>query len=321
MPKSRIASRCRQRWAAQPKELGRSMAWSMRPVCQATELFKLKSREAAMAVLRAKVQGTRVLAEVLSEQHPDFLLLCSSLNSVVGGFGQVDDCAANAFLDAFAHSHKTRTGTTTISINWDMWSEVGMAVDTNVPEHLKEQRSIDLQQGITASEGQDVFARLLTCALPQVLVSTREFAEMQSSRQRVGPDIGEPAPVPAEGRAAGHPRPYLNTTYVSPQDEMERTVTAIWQQALGIDKIGVHDNFFELGGNSLLAVQVVGQIWQATNASLPVASFYADPTVASLTKLLRGQRNSRIRENDCRSSSRGPSGTRPARPKSPKFRG
>ena len=250
--------------------------------------IQVESREAAMAVLLAKVHGTRVLAEVLSEQHPDFLVLCSSLNSVVGGFGQVVDCAANAFLDAFAHSHKTRTGMTTISINWDMWSEVGMAVDTNLPEHLKEQRSIDLQQGITASEGRDVFARLLTCALPQVLVSTREFAEMQSSRQSVVPDIGEPAPVPAEGRAAGHPRPYLNTAYVAPQDEMERAVTAIWQQALGIDKIGVHDNFFELGGNSLIAVQVVGQICQAMNASLPVASFYADPTVASLTKLLRG---------------------------------
>jgi acyl carrier protein len=163
-----------------------------------------------------------------------------------------------------------------------------MAVDTKVPEHLQEQRSIDLRQGITAREGQDVFARVLRCALPQVLVSTREFAEIQSSRQSVGPDIDESAPAPAEVRAASHPRPDLNTAYVAPQDETERTVTGIWQHALGIDKIGVHDNFFELGGDSLLAVQVAAQIRQAMNVSLPVVSFYADPTVASLKKHLVG---------------------------------
>jgi NAD(P)-dependent dehydrogenase (short-subunit alcohol dehydrogenase family)/acyl carrier protein len=250
--------------------------------------IQLKSREEAMAVLRAKVQGTRVLAEVLSQQRPDFLLLCSSVNAVVGGFGQVDYCAANAFLDAFAHAHKARTGMTTISVNWDMWSDVGMALNTNVPQRLREQRSIDLKLGIAAREGQDAFARVLTCALPQVLVSTREFAEMQSSRQSVGPVIDEAAPATAEVRATGHLRPDLNTPFVAPQDETERTLTNIWQQALGIDRIGVRDNFFELGGDSLLAVQVVGKIRQATNISLPVARFYADPTVASLKKHLRG---------------------------------
>ncbi|MBO1350237.1 MAG: KR domain-containing protein [Hormoscilla sp. GUM202] len=42
--------------------------------------------------------------------------------------GQVDYCAANAFLDAFAQ-YKTAKGTFTVSIDWDAWQEVGMAVD------------------------------------------------------------------------------------------------------------------------------------------------------------------------------------------------
>ena len=54
--------------------------------------------------------------------------------------------------------------------------------------------------------------------------------------------------------------------------------------------MGVNDNFFELGGDSLLAVKVVGEIRRAINVSLPIAAFYADPTVASLKKNL--QRNS-----------------------------
>ena len=250
--------------------------------------IQLKSREEAMAVLRAKVQGTRVLAEVLSQQRPDFLLLCSSVNAVVGGFGQVDYCAANAFLDAFAHAHKARTGMTTISVNWDMWSDVGMALNTNVPARLREQRLADLKLGITGREGQDAFARVLRCALPQLLVSTREFSEMQSSRQNMASVTEEAAPATTEVRTTGHPRPDLNTAYLAPQDELERTLTGIWQQALGIDRVGVRDNFFELGGDSLLAVQVVDKIRQATNVSVPVARFYADPTVASLKKHMVG---------------------------------
>jgi len=169
-----------------------------------------------------------------------------------------------------------------------MWSDVGMALNTSVPTRLREERSIKLKLGIAAREGQEAFARLLRCALPQVLVSTREFAEMQSSRQNVAAGTDEGAPATAEVRATGHPRPDLNTPYVAPQDQLERTLTDIWQQALGIDRIGVRDNFFELGGDSLLAVQVVGKIRQTTNISLPVAKFYADPTVASLKKHLVG---------------------------------
>ena len=146
--------------------------------------IQLKSREEAMAVLRGKVHGTRVLAEVLSKQHPDFLVLCSSVNAVVGGFGQVDYCAANAFLDAFAHAHKARTGMTTISVNWDMWSDVGMALNTNVPERLREQRSIDLKLGITAARGAGRF---------------RTAAEMRfAAGSRVHPRVRGNAVEPAE---------------------------------------------------------------------------------------------------------------------------
>jgi NAD(P)-dependent dehydrogenase (short-subunit alcohol dehydrogenase family)/acyl carrier protein len=250
--------------------------------------IRLKTRDEAMAVLQAKVRGTRVLAEVLSEQPPDFLILCSSVNAVVGGFGQVDYCAANAFLDAFAHSHQARTGMATLSVDWDMWSEVGLAQNTNVPEHLQQQRSMEISLGITALEGLEVFSRLLGCALPQILVSTREFTEMRASRQSVGQLSDQSATAPQAARAAGHPRPELTNSYVAPADDVERTVAGIWQQALGIDKVGVSDNFFELGGDSLLAVQVVGQMRQAMKISFPVAAFYADPTIASLKKHLLG---------------------------------
>ena len=91
-------------------------------------IIQLKTREAAGKVLLPKVQGLTALASALENTKLDLFVLCSSINSVIGGFGQVDYTAANAFLDAFAVNKAARKGTRYISICWDRWKDVGMAV-------------------------------------------------------------------------------------------------------------------------------------------------------------------------------------------------
>ena len=103
------------------------------------------------------------------------MVLFSSINAVTGGFGQVDYCAANAFLDAIAHSHANNSDKFVTSINWDAWQEVGMAVNTEVSKSLKAAQEQNLQLGILPSEGVKVFDRVLNSILPQVLVSTSDF--------------------------------------------------------------------------------------------------------------------------------------------------
>ncbi|MEO6638394.1 MAG: amino acid adenylation domain-containing protein, partial [Ginsengibacter sp.] len=48
-------------------------------------------------------------------------------------------------------------------------------------------------------------------------------------------------------------------TYTAPTNETEQKLSDIWQELLGIDKIGIHDNFFEKGGDSILTIQVVSR--------------------------------------------------------------
>jgi acyl transferase domain-containing protein/aryl carrier-like protein len=91
-------------------------------------LIQLKTVETAARVLAPKVRGTLALDAALSDQPLDFLLLCSSTISIVGGLGQVDYCAANSFLDAFAQARALQSGSPVVSINWGAWQEVGMAV-------------------------------------------------------------------------------------------------------------------------------------------------------------------------------------------------
>jgi amino acid adenylation domain-containing protein len=96
-------------------------------------IIQLKTREMAEQVLAPKVKGTLALHRALQDQgiRPDFIVLCSSVNSVLPIIGQVDYCAANAFMDAFAFYNNARDNgnTFTVSINWDTWEEVGMAVE------------------------------------------------------------------------------------------------------------------------------------------------------------------------------------------------
>ncbi|MFS2168579.1 phosphopantetheine-binding protein, partial [Variovorax sp. Varisp62] len=46
-----------------------------------------------------------------------------------------------------------------------------------------------------------------------------------------------------------------SASYAAPRDKTEARVAAIWQQVLGVERVGAVDDFFQLGGHSLLAVR------------------------------------------------------------------
>lgn len=89
-------------------------------------VIELKTTAALENVLRPKVRGTRVLESVLDVRSLDFFILCSSLGAFFGRPGQVDYCAANLFLDAYAQSYSGRPGPAVVSVNWGAWSDAGM---------------------------------------------------------------------------------------------------------------------------------------------------------------------------------------------------
>ncbi|MFE9657769.1 SDR family NAD(P)-dependent oxidoreductase [Micromonospora sp. NPDC006431] len=95
-------------------------------------MAEIKERAEAERVLAPKLAGTLALAQVFGDLPLDFVALCSSITAVIGGFGQVDYCAANNFLDAFARAG-VGFRAPVVAQNWGGWAEVGMAVETNAP--------------------------------------------------------------------------------------------------------------------------------------------------------------------------------------------
>jgi amino acid adenylation domain-containing protein len=73
--------------------------------------------------------------------------------------------------------------------------------------------------------------------------------------------------------------------YVAPRTPVEEELARIWQELLGVDRVGVHDDFFALGGHSLLATQAVIRIRNAV-ADVPLHSLFKAPTVAALAEAI-----------------------------------
>jgi amino acid adenylation domain-containing protein len=79
-------------------------------------------------------------------------------------------------------------------------------------------------------------------------------------------------------------RPELESMFVAPQTEDEKTVAEIWAEVLGLERVGVYDNFFELGGHSLLAMQVIYRLEGSFQMEFPLRNLFEIPTVAGLAK-------------------------------------
>ncbi len=57
-------------------------------------------------------------------------------------------------------------------------------------------------------------------------------------------------------------------------------MAAIWQEVLGVKRVGIHDNFFDLGGHSLLATKGIARMNAVLHSEFPVVMFFEYPTIA-----------------------------------------
>ena len=86
-------------------------------------------------------------------------------------------------------------------------------------------------------------------------------------------------------------RESLNNEYVPPHNDLEEKLSAVWQELLHVERVGIHDNFFELGGDSIITMQVVGRV-QRMGYELKPKDIFIHQTINKLSAVLSGQSES-----------------------------
>jgi len=72
--------------------------------------------------------------------------------------------------------------------------------------------------------------------------------------------------------------------YVAARTPVEEIVVGIFEEVLGLDRIGREDNFFEIGGHSLLATQVVSRVRGVFGVGIGVRSVFEEATAEGLAR-------------------------------------
>ncbi|MEN8444208.1 MAG: beta-ketoacyl synthase N-terminal-like domain-containing protein, partial [Cyanobacteria bacterium J06555_13] len=210
------------------------------------------------------------LAIALQSHTPDFCCVQSSLSSIIGGLGLAAYSGANHFIDAFVAQQNQMASFPWFSINWDAHTEIEPEKNENSNAHTSSQPGWGnalTDFALTPTEVWQATERILTQAVPgQTIVSKGDLSARHKKWIQPTPHpLASPQTADQAENQEGtsYSRPRLSIAYVAPRNEVEETISTIWQDLLGLEKVGVNDSFFDLGGHSLLAIQVISRLREA----------------------------------------------------------
>jgi thioesterase domain-containing protein/acyl carrier protein len=80
-----------------------------------------------------------------------------------------------------------------------------------------------------------------------------------------------------------------------PATDTERRLLDLWEEILGIDRLGVEDDYFALGGTSLMAARLFAEVSRRFAVKLPLTAILEAPTVRALSRHMEQERTSPAR--------------------------
>lgn len=244
-------------------------------------LTVLQTPEDMSATLSAKVTGTRALAKAFGEDPLDFVVLMSSINSVISAAGAADYAAANAFLDSWPNSdERPETWSQITVMNWDAWAEVGMAARRLQAHPDPNLIPIDLDAAL------QTFLDFADSPVARVVISTFDLSAMELFARRAIVVAGTDPQHQME--ALSEPSTSSETNLVRREhfdSQMEFAVAEIWADLLQIPLSGPDDDFLELGGHSLMATRFLARLDAATSVKLTLSDVFDARTVGKIAAL------------------------------------
>ncbi len=138
----------------------------------------------------------------------------------------------------------------------------------------------NITQGIRPDEGAEAFERVMAMQVSQITVSS---LDLDLLKQQSTLDTAQ------SGASDGFERPDLDSDFVEPENEVQRTLAGIWQDLLGVAQVGIDDSFFDLGGHSLIAVRLFAQVKKAYRIDFPISVLFEAPTIRKIAALIEAQ--------------------------------
>ena len=186
-------------------------------------------------------------------------------------------------MDSFARRQNRSHRVPWLSVNFDLWrfhNRTAMASGFG--------RTVE-ELGHSAEEATQAMETVLAVRnAGQLLVSTGDLAarinqwiKLESLNTR------RPADVASSTLSTLSQHSRVQTNHDAPRDETEQRIARIWQDALGIDQVGINDNFSLLGGHSLLAIRIVADLRKAFQVDLSIKALFDAPTVAGLSSYIK----------------------------------
>ncbi|UCJ09797.1 SDR family NAD(P)-dependent oxidoreductase [Chitinophaga pendula] len=227
-------------------------------------LIRHKTPEQWQQVILPKVEGTRYLDEATRNEPLDFMVLFSSVASVMGNVGQADYAAANAFLDHYAHYRNSiHANGKTLSINWPLWKEGGMQVNATVEQYLEQQFGM---LPMPTNIGLDLFEQLLKTTAEQCMVIYgKDITAIRNSEKQQDAPVDETL-----------------------QQQVKEGIIAIVCQLLKleVDRLDLHQEFGEYGFDSVLLTAFAQSLNSVYALDTTPALFYTHSTITTLATFL-----------------------------------
>ena len=238
-------------------------------------IISMKTERSLIESYQAKVYGSYHLCELFAKKPLDFMILCSSMNAIIGGLGQLDNTASNILIDYLAEYHAAQTGHNILSINWGAIN-MDRPLKVNVVPQFADLSAEHKRNRMNDEEVDAVYTRLLTHQLgPRLVISTLDMDDVLLNWNRVASihDLAKELEMVV----------HKNNTVPEqelPQTPIEAWVADQWSNLLGLSSMGRSDNFFTLGGHSLAAVQFMTKILEQYQLKLHVMNLYEMPTLS-----------------------------------------
>lgn len=97
---------------------------------------------------------------------------------------------------------------------------------------------------------------------------------------------------------AALPAPQLGGVGAPPEGDCEELLADLWQEVLGIERVGRHDDFFTVGGHSLLATRLLTRVRDTFETELPLRTIFEARTLAALARRIEDRMLAEIGDLD-----------------------